>query len=331
MDKKSLRILTNMTFRQSPEWMARVDSIYPEHGRRINQPFSPRKEALLLFRQRKNYDLIHTMGIRESMLYGLLCLLTCSPSKQVMTEIFVDEDRPASLSWRIKTALYRLIARRSLGIITNSRAEIPDLAKRLHIPESRFHFVPLDSTVDPADHPLPGEGFILAAGRSLRDYDTLLQAAPQINAPIIIIGGSDDLQNTALPPNVTLLREVDREAYLDHIRRCSIAVLPLKKTTRPTGQVVLLEAMSFGKPVIATEQVGTVDYIQTSVNGILVPPQEPEALARAVNQLLADPSAARAMGQAALQGIRNEHTHAVHTQRRLRALWTASGSGASGA
>lgn len=309
-----------MTFWQSPEWVAAVDSIYPEHGRHIKHPLSPLKEAWLLFKQRNQYDVIHTMGIRESMLYGLLCFLAASPSKQIMTEIFVDEDRPASISWRIKTAFYRLIAHRSSGIITNSRAEIPELARRLALPETRFRYVPLNSTVSPADEPIPGEGFLLAAGRSLRDYGTLIQAAPRIHAPIIIIGGSDDLQHTELPPNVTLHREVDRSTYLDHVRRCSIMILPLKKTTRPTGQVVLLEAMSFGKPVIATEHVGTCDYIRHSMNGLLVPPGDPDALANAVNELLADPEAARIMGSAALRRIRDEHTDFIHTQRRLDAI-----------
>ena len=309
-----------MTFHQSPEWVATTDSIYPEHGRHTAAPLSPLKEAWLLFKNRRDYDVVHTMGIRESMFCGLLCLLARTPSKQIMTEIFVDEDHLASTTWRIKTAFHRLIARRALGIITNSQAEIPALAERLALSEDRFRYVPLNTTVPPSSAPLPGEGFLLAAGRSLRDYETLIQASPAMDEPLIIIGGSDDLQHAALPPNVTLLREVDRTTYLDYVRRCSILILPLKRTTRPTGQVVLLEAMSFGKPVIATDHVGTRDYIQHAADGLLIPPGDPTALANAANGLLADPVAAEAIGQAALRSIREEHTDLIHTQRRLNAL-----------
>jgi glycosyltransferase involved in cell wall biosynthesis len=308
-----------MVFHQSPEWVQQVDSIYTQHGQNMCAPLSPWREALALFRKRSTYDVIHTMGIRESTVYGLLCALTRSPSRQIMAEIFLDEPQ-AGTGWRVKTALQRLVARRSLGIITNSAAEIPALAERLNISSERCIFVPLNSTLEPAKEPTPGEGFILAAGRSLRDYPLLIEAAKQIDVPITIIGGSDDLQNARLPENVTLLREVSREEYLDYVRRCQIMVLPLQQTTRPTGQVVMLEAMAFGKPVIATEQVGTVDYIHHGKTGFLVPPGNGAVLAETANRLIADRNAMTKIGMAALQTIRNEHTNRIHTQRRLNAI-----------
>jgi len=316
----TLHVLTNMAYWQSSEWMQATDSIYDLSALEEPEYFSPYKEAWLLFRRRKDYDVIHSMGIVESMFYGLLCLLTGRSSKQIMTEIFIDEEQPERLSWHFKTAIYTKIAQRSLGVITNSQAEIPALAKRFNLPENRFCYVPLNSTVEPVEKPLPGEGFILAAGRSLRDYPTLIEAATDIDAPIIIIGGSDDLRHTELPANVTFLREVDRETYLDYVRRCSIMVLPLQKTVRPTGQVVLLEAMSFGKPVIASEQVGTVDYIKHDKNGMLIPLSDAKPLAAAANTLLRDKKKAHDMGLSALETIKTSHTNAVHTTSRLAAI-----------
>ena len=316
----ALRILTNMAFWQSTEWVAATSSIYPDHGQCSPTPLPPLQEAWQLFRHRAPYNIIHTMGIRESMGYGLLCLLRGCPSKQIMTEIFVDEPRPASLRWRLKEKIYKRIARRSLGIITNSQAEIHALAERLGLPENRFRYVPLNTTLSPVTFPLPGDGFILAAGRSLRDYTTLLQAAAHIPAPITIIGGSDDLLQANLPPTVTLLREVDRDTYLDYVRRCSIMVLPLLQTTRPTGQVVLLEAMSCGKPVIATRQVGTIDYIDHKKTGLLIPPFDATALATATNHLLQHPQFACELGMHALQHIHHAHTTPIHTHQRLSAI-----------
>lgn len=318
--QSTLRILTNMTFWQSPEWMARVDSIYPDHGKNTPVTGTPWKEAWTLFTRRDQYDIIHTMGIRESMFYGLLCLLCGIRSKQIMTEIFLDEPSSAGPGWSLKTALYRRVSRRAIGIITNSRAEITALADRLALPERRFRPVPLNSTVAPLDAPSPGEGFVLAAGRSLRDYATLIQAAPAIRAPIVIIGGSEDLIGLPLPSGVTLLREIDRKTYLDYVRRCSIMVLPLKAAIRPAGQVVMLEGMAFGKPIVATNQVGTVDYIRDGENGLLIPPGDASALAGAVNEILQHPEKARKLGEAALNSIKTTHTHRVHTELRLDAI-----------
>lgn len=60
----------------------------------------------------------------------------------------------------------------------------------------------------------------------------------------------------------------------------------------PFGRVII-EAMSVGRPVIATGLGGPLEIIQNGVNGILIPPNEPRMLADAVINLLNDEDAAR--------------------------------------
>lgn len=322
MQKKNrrLRILTNMMYWQSEDWVNAADSIYPEHGKNDPTPRSPLKEALLLYKKRRHYDVIHTMGIRESMTYGLLCLLTGVAPRQIMTEIFLDEEQPNRWTWRLKTALYQRIAKRSFGIITNSSAEIPTLSQRLKLPENRFRYVPLNSTIPPEQKPLAGEGFILAAGRSLRDYHLFIEAVSGLPIPVVIIGGSDDLLKTYIPPNIKLLRNISRNDYLDYMRRCTLCVLPLMETVRPTGQVVMLEAMAMGKPVISTKNMGTVDYVKNNETGILVPPNNIDAMRTAITSIINHPDTAAQLGCRALDQIHKENADTIHTARRLRAL-----------
>lgn len=60
--------------------------------------------------------------------------------------------------------------------------------------------------------------------------------------------------------------------------------------------LALLEAMSFGKPIVATS-VGLIpEVIQDRVNGILVPPSDSECLAKAIQEVLADDGLAKRIG-----------------------------------
>jgi glycosyltransferase involved in cell wall biosynthesis len=67
----------------------------------------------------------------------------------------------------------------------------------------------------------------------------------------------------------------------------------------------VLEAMSFGCPVIATNVGGIPELIEKDSNGLLVPDQDPDALASACAQLLNDQETAARLGHQAWRDCRN--------------------------
>jgi glycosyltransferase involved in cell wall biosynthesis len=69
--------------------------------------------------------------------------------------------------------------------------------------------------------------------------------------------------------------------------------------------VSLMEAMSFGVPVISTRTGGTAELVGPQ-EGILVPPADPEALASAMETLLADPTHARLLAEAGRRKVLTE-------------------------
>jgi glycogen synthase len=68
---------------------------------------------------------------------------------------------------------------------------------------------------------------------------------------------------------------------------------------------VLLEAMQAGLPIVASKTGGIPDVIEDGVNGMLVAPGEPEALARAIDRLLADRDLACRLSEGAQERGKN--------------------------
>jgi glycosyltransferase involved in cell wall biosynthesis len=102
-----------------------------------------------------------------------------------------------------------------------------------------------------------------------------------------------------LPP--TWQRDVIENLY------CQADVLILPSRLETWGDV-LLEAMAFGLPCIGVQGQAMEEIIRHGKTGLLVPPGQPQALASALTQLLAQPELRRRMGQAARAHVTREFT-----------------------
>ena len=315
---RSPSILTNMAFHESRTWREAVKTICRAGETPDN--LGALRQAFRLLRLRPRFDAVVTMGPRASLAYGLLCALLRRPSKQILTEVFLDFPRPASAGWRIKTALFRRISRRALGLLTNSSGEVALIARRFAIPENRLRFVPMYTTIpDPGRRP-GNDGTVVSIGRTLRDLDTLAAAARLIDAPIVVVAGKRDRMPADLPPNVRVLREIPLAETHRLLAGAAVAVAPLQATERSTGQVFIFEAMALGKPVVATRSVGTVDYLRDGENGLLVEPGDAAGLAAAVNRLRNDPALADRLAAAALADCQAQWMPDPHAARKLKAI-----------
>jgi glycosyltransferase involved in cell wall biosynthesis len=66
-----------------------------------------------------------------------------------------------------------------------------------------------------------------------------------------------------------------------------------------------LEAMSYGKPIICTSNIGLVEYLHPGKDAIVVPPDDPEALYQAILGLIRHPSRRWLLGQQAQRTAAN--------------------------
>jgi glycosyltransferase involved in cell wall biosynthesis len=141
--------------------------------------------------------------------------------------------------------------------------------------------------------------YVFAAGWSLRDYDTFFEAISQIEVPAAIPQPMmDRLQEHGarftrsldhLPKNLVMLdNDGSHEAWIRALCKARIVVIPvLRETLRAAGVSVYMDAMILGKCVIASDGPGISDVLTNEA--LIVPPEDPRALAEAIQKVWNDP------------------------------------------
>lgn len=84
--------------------------------------------------------------------------------------------------------------------------------------------------------------------------------------------------------------------------------------------LAVLEYMEAGLPVVSTAVGGVGEFVEDGVHGILVSPDDPEALAGALSRLVLEPATRERMGEAARERRRSEFDYDA-TLRRFRDLY----------
>lgn len=152
-----------------------------------------------------------------------------------------------------------------------------------------------------------GDRFFLFTGvlRYYKGLDVLLDAAKRIDAPIVIVGEGPlgpELRRRATREKIGNLHFVGAVSDADKfalLALCRALVFPSNARSEAFG-LSLVEAAMMGKPMVTCEiGTGTSFVNLDGVTGIVVPPDDPAALAAAMTKLAAAPELADAMGAAA--------------------------------
>jgi hypothetical protein len=161
------------------------------------------------------------------------------------------------------------------------------------IDRERVFFTPYCHTLSDADlaAPVSRDGGVFAGGNSLRDYTALVEAACELDEPVVLATTKVD---GPTPSNVTT-GPVSHERFFELLREAKVVVVPLEdRDDRTAGQQTYLNAMALGKPLVVTDSPGVRDYVEDGVTGQVVAPRDPQAIARALSWAL-DPANAAAV------------------------------------
>jgi glycosyltransferase involved in cell wall biosynthesis len=231
---------------------------------------------------------------------------------------------------RAHAALATRAMRRMAAVFTQSPGLTPVLAENWGLQPDRVHQVTLGIDADfYTPSPWPEQsGLVVSVGDDrMRDHDVLIEAVRHLRA-----GGVPaqlELATTLpaeLPPELGVLHRRRMGARMrDLYSRCSVVAVALRPNVVGSGLTVVLEAMASARPIVVTANPGIEAYVEHGVTGLLVPPGDPVALARAVGVLLADPDRAMAMGRAGRAEVEARFTTQHMADDLYRVLKAATG------
>jgi len=184
---------------------------------------------------------------------------------------------------------------------------------------------------------IPADELVISCVAQLvpvKDHPNLIRAAVQLPGAHFLLAGSttDEAYFDELQRQVEQNGVFDRVHFLGKmsdipafLTETNIFVLPTKGSGRMEGcPVALLEAMACGKACVATDIPGSRDIIEDGISGLLVEPENADALAKAINRLTEDKDLREKMGIAARQRVETsfsiEREVAAHEQLYLELM-----------
>lgn len=235
-----------------------------------------------------------------------------------------------------KNPLFRRMARFAFAqaaLLTANSAELRDAVVPLGADLAKFDMIiygtdpnalrPDDTGVAELRTQLnlaPETPVVLCVGRMVykKGFDVLIRALAEpalagIALKAVMVGRGDEL--AAWQQLAADLGIADRIVWVGNVPKTEIGVyynlcdvLAMPSVSRPADglNVCVLDAMSCAKPVVASTVAGNPLAVDDGVTGLLVPEQDPPALAAALARVLGDAALRRQMGAAARRCIETE-------------------------
>jgi len=253
---------------------------------------------------------------------------------------FVDPLKGIAAKWRELE-----VTQRSSRVLTNSNYMRAELLKVGFRPErtSVLHYFTLSNTpAQPATAPSDATlRFLEASSDPLlftparltlpdKGVDFLLTALGRVETPFrAVVAGSGPAEEwlrekaaeEGVADRVHFTGWVDSGGIEALYERAAVVVCP-SVWDEPFG-LVGIEAMAHGKPVVAFEVGGIPDWLSDGETGHLVPRKDAAAMARAIDDLLADPGRARDFGERGRRLVHERFPRDRHVEGLERALGAA--------
>lgn len=293
-----------------------------------------------LLRQRR-FDIIHD---NQTLGYGILLMKAFKIPIVATVHHPLPIDRKTDLAYleRVQDRLWRImfypflmqhvVTKRMDRVITVSASAAEETKNVFRVPTQKLRVIynGIDTTIF---RKLDGEGkrhgHLIMVGNTqdrkkglvyLLEALRLLQRKNDVKLTIVDRGLPDNeyapqlVNRYNLDGRVNFTGKVGLEELVEHYSRAEVAVVP---SLYEGFGLPAAEAMACGLPVIATTAGALPEVVEDGKSGILVPPKDSHALAKAIEQLLSDEQLRRVMGE---EGRKRVQTHFTWEQAAKKTL-----------
>jgi glycogen(starch) synthase len=204
----------------------------------------------------------------------------------------------------------------SRAVLDEARRLAPGIADRSSVVPNAVP-IPANPPVAP-----PAAPRVLCLGRLVeqKGFDVAVAAVPhlveQVPAATLTIAGDGEKRGdlAAMANAMDLADRIDFVGVVPHDRvaalidSASVVAMPSRYEGLP---LVYLEAATRARPVVGTSVHGLGEIIEHGRTGLLVPPEDPQALAEALGAVLRNPTLARSLGTGARDLVTREYSMTV--------------------
>ncbi len=247
-------------------------------------------------------DIFHAnLGDGSSCQYALLAALSVRG-----VAVVASEHSPMGVRSELSRRIKSRSARRFDAHTAVGRAAARAVEMDVSLPEGSVTVIPngvppLDLDPPPRDIADPLVG-VIARFDPVKGVDVAIEAVARLGGVHLDIAG-DGRERPAIESLIDRLGVADRVRLLGYradARHLLATFDVFVLASRLEGMSMsIIEAMLAGTPLVATDVGSIREVIEHEVTGLIVPPEDPEALAQAIRRLLDDPAWARDLADAA--------------------------------
>ncbi|WP_029322999.1 glycosyltransferase [Butyrivibrio sp. AE3004] len=232
--------------------------------------------AFSIFIRRQRYEKIISWQQFYGLIFAYYCILFRTKKTVELTVMtFIYKKKEGCLGNLYFRFIKKILQSGYIDyIVVFSKNEVNYYSELFDVNAALFTYMPLGipekKKLEATTIQLP-EKFFLSVGRSNRDYDFLFRCANELSQYNIVVI-TDTLDHiTDIPNNVYIFNTIRGEEYLKILDRCEAVLIPLKEQNISSGQLVMLQAMQYKKPIIITESNSICEYVKNEINALIVP------------------------------------------------------------